>query len=118
MNKEVGEKEVEYAKQSDLDKLEISHDTLKDTVTRIERDVGIQGTKVETLQLTLDKISTNVSRTMWTVVGGIILLVIKYFFNPPAPQLPTPGTPANPMNDMPTPLLTQEYVTTFLHYLF
>jgi hypothetical protein len=58
-------------------------DNLVAKVDEIEKEQTIHKVKIDSIEKTLDKISTNTSRTLWTVVAGIIMLFINYFFNPP-----------------------------------
>jgi hypothetical protein len=63
-------------------------DNLVQKVDDLEKQQTIHQVKIDSIEKTLDKISTNTSRTLWTVVAGIIMLFINYFFNPPQSQVP------------------------------
>lgn len=62
---------------------------LKSETDNLKLKQGIQEEKISSIEKTLDKISTNVSRTFWAVITGVIMLGINYFFNPPEPELQT-----------------------------
>lgn len=61
---------------------------LKIKVDLIEKEQTVHKVKIDSIEKTLDKISSNTSRTLWTVVAGVIMLLINYFFNPPVQRVP------------------------------
>lgn len=96
MNQEVGEVEVSQVERSEFDKLRLEVEQMKASVQEIpliKSDIQtltleqrLQQAKLATIEKQLDRITANTSRTLWTVIAGIIMLLINYFFNPPAPQ--------------------------------
>lgn len=83
--KKAGEEMVPVDK-SEFDRQVVRIDNLETKFNDMQIQQGIYNTKVDNIEKLLDKISNNVSRTFWTVVGGLVLLVINYFWNPPPPE--------------------------------